>query len=68
MYIYVYVYFVLAFITVDVMSYDFINLINVDVDVDALYLAITRKYTNKISHTISEYLWELLQNLDFYEL
>ena len=32
MYIYVYGYFVLAFITVDVMSYDFINLINVDVD------------------------------------
>ena len=34
MYIYVYIFFILAFITVDVMSYDFINLINVDVDVD----------------------------------
>ena len=34
MYIYVYIYFILAFITVDVMSYDFINLINVDVDVN----------------------------------
>ena len=36
MYIYVYIYFILAFITVDVMSCDFINLINVDVDVDVL--------------------------------
>ena len=36
MYIYVYIFFILVFITVDVMSYDFINLINVDVDVDEI--------------------------------